>query len=103
VVAESREAKIAAGQLAKIEETGLGALLSQLAGTSFDAHHVGEWAGRLAELQYEHLRLVARMLQAALEATNDVRLRSRRHNSDPSGSQTPYCDSALSASQAAIC
>jgi len=102
VVAESREAKIAAGQLAKIEETGLGALLSQLAGTSFDAHHVGEWAGRLAELQYEHLRLVARMLQAALEATK------RRTPEKPEGIIQIHPavklltgDSALSASQAA--
>ena len=40
-----------------------------MAGLGFDPLKVGEWAGRLSEVQHQQNGLIARMLQAALQAT----------------------------------
>jgi DNA-binding NtrC family response regulator len=53
----------------EVQRSSLDELLNQLAATTLDSNNVGEWAGKLGKLQMEHAWLVARMLQAALEAT----------------------------------
>jgi two-component system, NtrC family, nitrogen regulation response regulator NtrX len=84
------------------QETSFGALLSQIAGARFDTQDIGQWAGRLGDIQYEHAWLVARMLQAALEVTK------RRTPEKPAGIIQIHPavklltgNSALSASKAA--
>lgn len=47
----------------------LDALLHQMAGFGFDPLKIGEWASRLSEVQHQQNGLIARMLQAALQAT----------------------------------
>lgn len=51
------------------EEASLDSLLARLAKTQFDHQRVGEWAGRLGDLQREQSRLMARMLGVAMEVT----------------------------------
>jgi DNA-binding NtrC family response regulator len=55
--------------IARTQEPSLGALLSSLTRFQFNARDVGQWSGKLGELQQEHSRLTARMLAAAIEAT----------------------------------
>lgn len=47
----------------------LGCVLEALGRCNFAASDIGEWAGHLDHLQLEHTRLLARYLQAALDAT----------------------------------
>lgn len=47
----------------------LDGLMTQMANTIVDARNVEAWAGKLDKLQSEYARLVARILQAALDAT----------------------------------
>jgi DNA-binding NtrC family response regulator len=56
-------------------DAGFTDLLVQLTETRFDARDIGQWAGKLGELQRKHAWLVSRMIQAALNAT-------RRHTPD---------------------
>jgi DNA-binding NtrC family response regulator len=81
---------------------GLSALLACVGGASFDAADVGQWAGKLGELQLEYARLICRMIQAALNATK------RRTPENPEGiiqihpaAKLITGDSSLTASRAA--
>ena len=83
-------------------EAGLSALLAMQAAAQFDAGAISEWAGRLAEVQRAQAWLLARYLQAALDAT-------RRRTADHPGGliqihpavKLMTGDSTLTASKAA--
>jgi DNA-binding NtrC family response regulator len=57
----------------------LNGLLQRMSETSFNAQEVGQWAGKLDEVRVQQQELIARMIQAALDATK------RRTPENPSG------------------
>ncbi len=68
----ARSSKESAGETTANATSGsglLGELLARFNSCEFPPNQVGAWAGRLTEVQHSQARLLARYLQAALDAT----------------------------------